>query len=92
MLGQHKNCGPGNYLLSMVFRNINILWFKQKLTCIFTIFAIFSIGYWKCSESFRAESFHWQIGCAVGLWWLSQIWVNNHIWFPKSERLAKVER
>ncbi len=47
-------------------------------------------GYWKCTESYRAESFHWQIGCALGLWWLSQLWVNNHIWLPKSERLAKV--
>ena len=52
----------------------------------------FNIGYWKCTESFEDTSFHWQIGCALGLWWLSQLWINNHIWFGKSERLAKVER
>lgn len=50
------------------------------------------IGFWRCSESYRAETFHWQMGCALGLWWLSQLWINNHIWFPRSERLAKVER
>ena len=50
------------------------------------------VGYWKCSESYTEYSFHWQIGCALSLWWLSQLWVNNHIWFPQSERLAKVER
>ena len=50
------------------------------------------IGFWKCSESYEMETFHWQIGCALGLWWLSMLWINNHIWFSKSERLAKVER
>lgn len=50
------------------------------------------VGFWRCSESFQQRGFQWQIGCAVGLWWLSQLWINNHIWFPKSERLAKVER
>lgn len=50
------------------------------------------VGFWRCSESYQQRAFQWQIGCAVGLWWLSQLWINNHIWFPKSERLAKVER
>ena len=50
------------------------------------------IGYWKCSESFRLQSFHWQMGCGLALWWLSQIWTTGYVWFPKSERLAKVER
>ena len=51
-----------------------------------------SIGHWTCSEIYLDETFHWQIGCALGLWWLSQLWVCNHMWFSKSERLAKVER
>lgn len=50
------------------------------------------IGYLHCTESYKITSFHWQIGCALALWWISQLWINNHIWFPKSERLAKVER
>lgn len=50
------------------------------------------IGSWRCSENFERFSFQWQIGCALGLWWLSQLWINNHIWFSRSERLAKVER
>jgi len=51
-----------------------------------------SIGHWQCSESYTEYNFQWQIGCALALWWLSQLWINNHIWFPTSERLAKVER
>lgn len=51
-----------------------------------------TIGHWPCTEIYLEESFHWQIGCALGLWWLSQLWVSNHMWFSKSERLAKVER
>jgi len=26
------------------------------------------------------------------LYWLSQLWITSHIWFPKLERLAKNER
>jgi chitin synthase len=51
-----------------------------------------TIGHWPCTEIYLEDSFHWQIGCALGLWWLSQLWVTNHMWFSKSERLAKVER
>ena len=51
-----------------------------------------SIGHWQCSETYTEYSFQWQIGCAMALWWLSQLWINNHIWFPTNERLAKVER
>ena len=50
------------------------------------------IGYWQCSESYTEGSFQWQIGCALALWWLSQMWIAGHIWFPKCERLAKAER
>ncbi|ELT98539.1 hypothetical protein CAPTEDRAFT_177712 [Capitella teleta] len=51
-----------------------------------------TIGHWPCPEIYLENSFHWQIGCALGLWWLSQLWISNHMWFSKSERLAKVER
>ncbi|CAH1788341.1 unnamed protein product [Owenia fusiformis] len=51
-----------------------------------------SIGFFKCSESFRTDTFPWQIGCGLALWWLSQLWITSHIWMPVSERLAKVER
>ena len=50
------------------------------------------IGYWQCSESYTQGSFQWQIGCALALWWLSQMWIAGHIWLPKCERLAKAER
>ncbi|XP_013398991.1 uncharacterized protein LOC106165353 [Lingula anatina] len=50
------------------------------------------IGYWKCTESWHSSTFPWQIACGLGLWWLSQLWVASHTWFPRSERLAKVER
>ena len=50
------------------------------------------IGYLRCPENYKITSFHWQIGCALALWWLSQLWINNHVWFAKSERLAKVEK
>ena len=50
------------------------------------------IGYLRCSESYKITSFHWQVGCALALWWLSQLWITNHVWFSKSERLAKVEK
>ena len=50
------------------------------------------IGYWKCSEPYTDGVFQWQVGCALGLWWLSQMWVTGHIWVPKCERLAKAER
>ena len=50
------------------------------------------IGYWQCSESYTEGSFQWQIGCALALWWLSQMWIAGHIWLPKCERLAKAER
>ena len=71
----------------------DFMFFKTTKWFHFILIVLFNyLGYWKCSESYRAESFHWQIGCALGLWWLSQLWVNNHIWLPKSERLAKVER
>lgn len=51
-----------------------------------------NIGHWHCSETYTDYSFQWQIGCALTLWWLSQLWINNHIWFATNERLAKVER
>ena len=44
------------------------------------------------SEPYTEETFDWQLGLAIGLWWISQLWINNHIWRPKSERLAKAER
>ena len=50
------------------------------------------IGAWRCPENFERISFQWQIGCALGFWWLSQLWINSHVWFSRSERLAKVER
>ena len=28
----------------------------------------------------------------VAVWWLSQLWLACHIWFPKSERLAKTDK
>ena len=51
-----------------------------------------SVGFWRCSEGWTEVTFQWQIGCAICLWWLSQLWIVQHVWFSQSERLAKVER
>ena len=63
-----------------------------KITIMISLIALSLSGYWRCTETYKAPTFHWQIGCGLALWWLSQLWVSKHIWFSTSERLAKVER
>lgn len=46
-----------------------------------------------CGRHRRLEESVWrQHFWLVGLWWAAQAWITRHIWFPKSERLAKTEK
>jgi hypothetical protein len=42
--------------------------------------------------NFKASEAHLTIVIGFCLFWLSQLWIASHIWFPKLERLAKNER
>lgn len=47
--------------------------------------------YWECSETFSSGNLRWQLVVGLGLWWLSEIWIAIHIWFPENKRLAATE-
>ena len=47
----------------------------------------------KCYESGTAlTAFVDQVWYLICFWWLSQVWITVHVWFPKAEKLAKAER
>ncbi len=48
--------------------------------------------YWSCHEGYQTGSFKWQVICGLSLWWLSQLWITNHIWFGRGQRLALTDR
>lgn len=48
--------------------------------------------YWECSEALDQGSLKWQLIFGLGLWWLSEIWITLHSWFPESKRLASTEQ
>ncbi len=66
------------------------------------MFAFVDDYLWNFHNSFAfVENYLWIIICFVFvddylwiiiIWWLSQLWISRHIWFPQSERLAKTER
>ncbi|KAI3387050.1 hypothetical protein SNEBB_001269 [Seison nebaliae] len=46
----------------------------------------------ECPEPFGSSKvLTWQLTCALCLWWLSQVWISIHIWFPENKRLALTE-
>lgn len=47
--------------------------------------------YWECSETFSRGNLKWQLIFGLGLWWLSEIWIAIHAWFPENKRLASTE-
>lgn len=47
--------------------------------------------YWECSETFSKGNLKWQLIFGLGLWWLSEIWIAVHAWFPENKRLASTE-
>lgn len=47
--------------------------------------------YWECSETFSKGNLRWQLVFGLGLWWLSEIWLAIHVWFPENKRLASTE-
>jgi hypothetical protein len=47
--------------------------------------------YWECSETFSKGNLKWQLIFGLGLWWLSEIWISIHSWFPENKRLASTE-
>ena len=47
--------------------------------------------YWECSEIFTKGNLKWQLIFGLGLWWLSEIWIAIHAWFPENKRLASTE-
>lgn len=48
--------------------------------------------YWECSERMDQGSLKWQLIFGLGLWWLSEIWITMHSWFPENKRLAATEQ
>jgi len=48
--------------------------------------------YWECSEQFEKGSLKWQLIFGLGLWWLSEVWIAMHAWFPQNKRLAATEQ
>lgn len=48
--------------------------------------------YWECSETLNRGSLKWQLIFGLGLWWLSEIWITLHAWFPENKRLAATEQ
>ncbi len=48
--------------------------------------------YWECSETLNKGSLKWQLIFGLGLWWLSEIWITLHSWFPENKRLAATEQ
>ncbi|CAF3788907.1 unnamed protein product [Adineta steineri] len=49
------------------------------------------IMYWECSENFATPRITWHIIIGLSLWYLSQLWITSHIWFPENKRLATTE-
>ncbi|CAF1352654.1 unnamed protein product [Adineta steineri] len=49
------------------------------------------IMYWECSENFATSRITWHIIIGLSLWYLSQLWITSHIWFPENKRLATTE-
>lgn len=49
------------------------------------------IMYWECSESLNTSRITWHIIVGLSLWYLSQLWITSHIWFPENKRLATTE-
>ncbi|CAF0869648.1 unnamed protein product [Didymodactylos carnosus] len=49
------------------------------------------VMYWECSESLNFQRITWHILIGMGLWWLSELWITAHIWFPENKRLATTE-
>lgn len=47
--------------------------------------------YWECSETFTKGNLKWQLIFGLGIWWLSEIWIAIHAWFPENKRLASTE-
>lgn len=50
--------------------------------------------YWECPEnlfSSASGTIKWQLICGLGLWWLSELWICVHVWFPENKRLASTE-
>ena len=48
--------------------------------------------YWECPESFSHGNLKWQIVFGFAFWWLSQLWITIHAWFPENKRLASTEQ
>ena len=48
--------------------------------------------YWECAETFNRGNLRWQLIFGLGLWWLSQLWISIHVWFPENKRLASTEQ
>ena len=50
---------------------------------------------WLCPEGVMGEALgmtsYWQL-TVMGLWWLSQLIVAGHIWWPRQNRLDKIEK
>ena len=49
--------------------------------------------YWECPETLGSATgnLKWQLIVALGLWWLSELWITVHAWFPENKRLASTE-
>ena len=49
------------------------------------------VMYWECSENLQLPRITWHIIIGLGLWYLSQLWITSHVWFPENKRLATTE-
>ncbi|CAF4999225.1 unnamed protein product, partial [Rotaria magnacalcarata] len=55
------------------------------------IVLIREIMYWECSENLSSTRITWHIVVGLSLWYLSQLWITSHVWFPENKRLATTE-
>ncbi|CAF2149420.1 unnamed protein product [Rotaria magnacalcarata] len=55
------------------------------------IVLIREIMYWDCSENLSSTRITWHIVVGLSLWYLSQLWITSHVWFPENKRLATTE-
>ncbi|TRY63908.1 hypothetical protein TCAL_11841 [Tigriopus californicus] len=51
-----------------------------------------AFSFFQCPENATGNQFVQELGWIWILWALSNMWIVNHIWFPKSQRLASTEQ